>query len=166
MALKTCDMPENIRDIEPESMIQRIMWAIDDVMGRLNLLDRIERVFTAIRFRDIGHQIAILRPTVGGNCPAITAGQILKKYGVPIWGRTHDSKCMYIHVKRRQMKWAHAILKNHGVIIVDKGSGRIIYQSGNGKGRYIPWKEGGSKAREAQAQPKRGTAQRVLGWFK
>jgi hypothetical protein len=164
MDLKTCDMPENIRDIEPKGMIQRAMWILDDVMGRLNVLDRIERVFTAIRFRDVGHQIALLRPTVGGNCPQITAGELLREYGIPVWGRTHDSKCMYFHVKRRQMKWAHAILKNRGVIIVDKRSGRIIYQSGGGSDRYIPWKEGGSKAR--QAEPKRSTAQRVAGWFK
>lgn len=147
--------PKNISDIKPPHIIARAMWFLEDYLwGPFNLIDRIERVVTAIRFWDRGHQFALLRANKGGSHLLRETSQILAQYHVPIWGRTHNSKCMFFHVKRRQMRWAAAIMRNHGVTLVDKKSGDIIYQDSGP--RYTPWSEGGGSESEEQPRGMRG----------
>ena len=165
MARKSCDMPENIRDIKPGGALQRALWAIDDTAGLVvSVFDFAVCLYMA-RARGGWHKIAVLRPKKGtAGYPGILARELLRSFGVAAWGWAQDRHCAYVYVGKRQAEWAERILANRGVPLV-ASNGRIIRHKASGE-QYIPWKEGGSKAREAQAQPKQSTAQRVAGWFK
>lgn len=92
------------------------MNVLDDLLGLFNLIDRLEGLFSALRYRDAGRVFAIPRADKpGGGHTLNEVEALLSRYSVPIYGRTHDARCMYFHVKHRQARWAEYILLRAGV---------------------------------------------------
>lgn len=108
---------------------------VDDVVGRLNFIDRLEGLVMALRHGNyqeaakgglLGYageaasslagantfRFALLR---SGNHSLNDVEALLKGYGVPIFGRTHDATCMYFSVKKRQARWAEYVMLQAGV---------------------------------------------------
>lgn len=95
-----------------------IMDLLDDfVFGPFNLIDRIEGILTGIRYRDLGHQFAIPRADKGGPLTLAEIEDLLARYSVAVYGRTHDANRMYFHVKKRQARWAEHILLRAGAVL-------------------------------------------------
>lgn len=107
----------------------------DDLLGPLSPIDRAEGFFSAIRYGDwkrasksgpAGYATEFLRSATGSNCakfsiPAtadhnlVEVEKILRRYGIPVFGRTYDAGHMYFSVKKRQASWAEYIMLNAGV---------------------------------------------------
>ncbi len=108
---------------------------IDDILGNLNYVDRIEGLIMSLRHGDYNearkhglpgvaaevvsslvmantHSFAMSR---SGNHTLNEVEALLARYGIPIFGRTHDARCMYFHVKKRQARWAEYLLLQAGV---------------------------------------------------
>lgn len=124
----------------PANMFQRVMCALDDyVWGPVNLIDRVERIVTSIRLLDRGHQFAMLRIDRGGDHYLREVSDILRTYGIPIFGRTHNGTFMFFHVTRRQRDWAQFVLLSAGVKIYDKRTKKPLKGKGKkGGGMPIP----------------------------
>lgn len=108
---------------------------IDDLLGHLNYIDRIEGWVMSLRHGDydqarknglagfVAELVSSLFMTNTHTFAIPRAGAhslneveaLLKKYGIPIFGRTHDARCMYFHVKQRQARWAEYLLVQAGV---------------------------------------------------
>jgi hypothetical protein len=108
---------------------------IDDLLGHLNYIDRIEGWIMSVRFGDYaqarkgglaGVAAELLSSLFMGNTHTFALPRsgahslneveaLLKKYGIAVFGRTHDARCMYFHVKRRQARWAEYLLVQAGV---------------------------------------------------
>lgn len=94
----------------------RFFDILDDwLLGPLNFIDRFERLITGTRFRDMGYKLKIPRRDKGGKHTLSDVERILKRYGVAVYGRTHDANHMYFHVKKRQARWAEYLLLHAGV---------------------------------------------------
>ena len=93
-----------------------IMDFLDDfVAGPLNLIDRAEGLLSGLRYGDMGHQFAIKRVDKDGTHSLKECEALLSEYGIAVYGRTHDARNMYFHVKNRQAVWAEYVLKSAGV---------------------------------------------------
>lgn len=93
-----------------------IMDLLDDwVFGPLNLIDRLEGLFKAALYGDMGYRMTIPRVDKGGKHSLPNVQRTLKKYGVATYGCTHDANNMYFSVKKRQARWAEYILLHAGV---------------------------------------------------
>lgn len=93
-----------------------LMDFLDDfVMGPLNVIDRAEGLLSAIRYGDMGHQFAIARMDKGEAHSLNECEAMLHKYGIAVYGRTHDARCMYFRVKNRQAAWAEYVMQCAGV---------------------------------------------------
>jgi hypothetical protein len=92
------------------------MDLLDDfVFGPCNLIDRAEGLLSGIRYGDMGHQFAIPRADKGGPFTLAEIEELLARYGVVVFGRTHDANHMYFHVKKRQARWAEYLMLHAGV---------------------------------------------------
>jgi hypothetical protein len=121
-----------------------ILDFLDDyIMGPLNLLDRLERLITGARFGDMGYQIAIKRMDKGGKHSLSDVERLLKKFGVAVYGRTHDSQNMYFHFKKRQGVWASYILGRHGIEVESEIYDGQSYSKGSARQgeRMFSWAE-------------------------
>lgn len=108
---------------------------IDDILGTLNYVDRIEGWIMSLRHGDYAgarkdgflrlaaemisslfmtntHVFALPR---SGEHSLNEVEALLWKYGIPIFGRTHDARCMYFHVKQRQARWAEYLMLQAGI---------------------------------------------------
>ncbi len=112
-----------------------LMDLFDDLCGPLNLIDRLEGLLMALRYGDyrhagkngvLGYAGEVASSLTGANTfrfALLRSGPhslneveaLLKRYGVPIVGRTHDATCMYFSVKRRQARWAEYVMLQAGV---------------------------------------------------
>lgn len=93
-----------------------LMDFLDDfVMGPLNVIDRAEGLLSGIRYGDIGHKFAIARTDKGGAHSLSECEETLNRYGIAVYGRTHDAGRMYFRVKHRQASWAEYVLRRAGV---------------------------------------------------
>lgn len=93
-----------------------IMDLLDDfVFGPFNLIDRAEGLLSGIRYKDMGRQFAIPRVDKGGPFTLAEIEDLLARYGVAVYGRTHDANHMYFHVKKRQARWAEYLMLHAGV---------------------------------------------------
>ncbi len=98
-----------------------MMDLLDNLLGTFNLIDRIEWLASSIRHRSTGRRFVIPRADKpGGRHTLNEVEALLRRYDVPIYGRTHDARCMYFHVKTRQSRWAEYILLRAGVIFVSR----------------------------------------------
>lgn len=89
---------------------------LDDlILGPLNLIDRGQGLLAGLMYGDMGYQFAIPRADKDGRHTLNEVSEILARYGIPVYGRTHDAHCMYFRVKKRQARWAEYILLNAGV---------------------------------------------------
>jgi len=107
----------------------------DDLLGPFNLIDRLEGLLMALRhgnYREaakggvLGYAGEVASSLAGANTfrfALLRSGShslneveaLLKGYGVPVFGRTHDATCMYFSVKRRQARWAEYVMLQAGV---------------------------------------------------
>ena len=106
---------------------------LHDVLGRLNYIDRIEGLFSALWHGDYKHAegvTGILRELTmsvsGSNTHKFSIQRRgshslneveaqLRKYGITVFGRTHDGQHMHFYVKRRQARWAEYLMLHAGV---------------------------------------------------
>lgn len=96
----------------------------DFVFGPLNLINRAEGALHLWAYQDFGTQFAIQREDKGGQHSLSGVRSILARYGVPLFGCTHDSRHIYFIVKRRQSVWAEYLLSRAGVEL----KGAVIYR--------------------------------------
>ncbi len=95
-----------------------LMDLLDDfVFGPLNLINRAEGLLRLLIYRDSGVRFAILREDKGGLHSLAQVRTILKRYGVVLFGCTHDAQCIYFTVKKRQADWAEYLLLHAGVAL-------------------------------------------------
>ncbi len=107
----------------------------DDLLGPLNIIDRMEGLVSAIRYGNyrrarrhgaVGVSAELVRSVFGvntarfalirdGDHSLVEVEKLLKRYGIPVFGRTHDSENMYFSVKKRQARWAEYIMLNAGI---------------------------------------------------
>jgi len=95
-----------------------LMDLLDDfILGPLNWVDRLEWLVRGALYGDFGAKFAIPRADKSENdAPTLNeVERLLKRYGIAVYGRTHDSRNMYFHVKNRQARWAEYILLHAGV---------------------------------------------------
>ena len=85
-------------------------WFDDYIAGPFNLIDRLEGLIRGAIYGDLGYQISILYHDCGGSHTRREIEVLLKRYGVAVYGRTHDAKHMHFRVKKRQARWAEYIL--------------------------------------------------------
>lgn len=116
------------------------LWAwLDTLLGLANWVDRLEGWIMSLRYGDYASArqrgILALVGEVGsslletntyhfamrrdGRHSLNEVEALLKRYGIPIFGRTHDAHCLYFHVKKRQARWAEYILLHAGVELVN-----------------------------------------------
>jgi len=159
-----------------------IDFLLHDVLGRLNYIDRIEGLFSAIRHGDYRHAEGVAGilnefvQSVGGanthkfSMPRRGRHSLneveaqLRKYGITVFGRTHDGNYMHFHVKRRQARWAEYIMLHAGVELVGPlfDSRNAGYKDSHAPGWMpAPWSE--SERREQAAAKSFGAS--ILDWF-
>ena len=159
-----------------------IDFLLHDVLGRLNYIDRIEGLFSAIRHGDYRHTGGItgilgeLTKSVSGtnthkfSIPRRGDHSLneveaqLRKYGITVFGRTHDGSYMHFHVKRRQARWAEYIMLHAGVELVGPlfDSRNVVYKDRHPPGWMpVPWSE--SERQEPATAKSLGAS--VLDWF-
>lgn len=92
-----------------------LMDLFDDLLGPLNPVDQIEGMVKSIYYKDSGVLFAIPRADKGGEFSLYDVEDLLNKYGIPIYGRTHDARSMYFRVKKRQATWAEYLLLHAGI---------------------------------------------------
>jgi hypothetical protein len=135
-----------------------IMDLLDDfVFGPFNLIDRAEGLLSGIRYGDLGHQFAIPRADKGGPFTLAEIEDLLARYGVAVYGRTHDANRMYFHVKKRQARWAEYLMLHAGVelcnaTVDERNPGYAASHKPGWMPR--PWSQADDeRAHPAQAQP-------------
>ena len=153
-------------------------WELfDDVLGPLSPIDRAEGLISAVRYGDwkrasatgpAGYAIEFFRSTTGLNCarfsiPAkgnhnlVEVEKLLRRYGIPVFGRTYDAGHMYFSVKKRQARWAEYIMLNAGVELANPTFDRRNpgYVGRHGPGWMpTPWSE-----KERESAPASPTAE-------
>ena len=119
------------------------MDILDDfVLGPLNLIDRIEGLLSGARYGDAGHQFKIRRVDKDGSHSLNECEDILKKYHIAVYGRTHDANHMYFHVKKRQAAWAEYVLLRAGVELLSSPvETRNAAWAGGHADMPTPWSE-------------------------
>jgi len=101
--------------------MDKLLDFLDDwVLGPFNLIDRAERLFKSAKYKDLGYQMAIPRLDKGGEFTLNEAEDLLHKYGIAVYGRTHDARNMYFHVKNRQARWAEYLLLHAGFKLMNR----------------------------------------------
>lgn len=125
--------PSNSTDISQER--QGLMALIDNFLGLVNLIDRVEGWLMALRYGDyasarrrgvLGVAGEVGSSVLGTNTftfALVRTGAyslneveaLLWRYGIAIFGRTHDARCMYFRVKKRQARWAEYLMLQQGV---------------------------------------------------
>ena len=118
-----------------------LMDILDDyILGPFNLIDRVEGLLSAIRYRDAGHQFTIRRMDKGGSHSLNECEAMLRVYGIAVYGRTHDATHMYFHTKRRQADWAEYVLLSAGVELVGEPvNPRNAATAGSRSAMPTPW---------------------------
>lgn len=116
---------------------------LDDlIIGPFNVIDRVEGLITGIRYGDMGHQFAIGRADKGADHTLVDCEKILKPYHIAVYGRTHDSKRVYFHVKKRQAAWAEYVLLRAGVELLSSPvEARNAGWAGGHADMPTPWSE-------------------------
>ena len=109
---------------------------LDDFLDKFNLIDRIDRAigmalsFVPYQPTRKGHPAGALRVAPGmfeisierGDADQ-TGGQaerILRKYGIPIWGRRVTSREFIMTVRARQADWAEHVLLREGIVFAGR----------------------------------------------
>lgn len=133
-----------------------LMDFLDDfVTGPLNLIDRAEGLLSGLRYGDMGHQFAIARTDKGGAHSLNECEDMLKEYGIAVYGRTHDARQMYFRVKNRQAVWAEYVLKSAGVDLLSPPvEARNEAWTAKRTGMPVSWKAR-AKARKAARKARR-----------
>lgn len=90
---------------------------------------------------------------------------MLNKYGIAVYGRTHDANHLYFLVKRRQARWAEHVMRNAGVAVVGEP---LTPGNGSPKGEMpAAWADHPQRSRKAKPTKKQKTAnRRRKGWTK
>lgn len=143
------------------------------VLGPLNLIDRAEGLVRGLWYRDPGYRMAIPRSDKNGRHSLVEVEDVLKRYGVVMYGRTHDSENMHFSVKRRQARWAEYILLHAGVELVSPTFDRRNpgYAAKHTPGWMpTPWSERGQRTPDAKPgaavpEPSPPLHQRLLRWL-
>lgn len=96
------------------------LWDLldDFVLGPFNVIDRVEGIVSGIRYRDMGHRFCFPRTDKGAEHCLVDIERMLNKYGVVVYGRTHDARNMYFLVKKRQAAWAEYLMLHMGVDLI------------------------------------------------
>lgn len=116
-----------------------LMAFLDNVLGLADWPDRLEGLIMSLRYGDyatartrgpfallgeVGRSALktntwrfALRRSGGHSLAEVEA--LLKRYGIPIFGRTYDAKAIYFHVKKRQARWAEYIMLQAGVELLN-----------------------------------------------
>lgn len=125
----------------------------DFVTGPLNVIDKIEGVISGVRYGDMGHQFAIRRGEKGGQHNLVEVEHILRKYGIAVYGRGHDSQRVYFRAKNRQAEWAEYVLLRAGVELLSSPveSRNAGWASGH-VGMPTPWSERKRQPRQRRAR--------------
>ena len=130
---------------------------LDDILGPLNVIDRMEGLVKRAIYRDTAVKFTILRPRKGGNHTRDDVRIILEKYGVATFGHTHDGKHINFLVKSRQAAWAEYLLLNAGVDLqnpaIDPNNSRGLEQKPPGW-MPTPWSEQQSSDHPSNASGK------------
>ena len=87
------------------------MAGITDVLGALDLIDRVDEWFGNARFGP-WHKFHI---PLDAGCTGWEVEQLLARHGVRIWGRGFTSDSLYFNVKRRQANWAEYLIRRRGI---------------------------------------------------
>jgi hypothetical protein len=90
----------------------------DNVFGPANLIDRLQGLIMGAIYRDFGHKFTVRYADRGGHHSRAEIEAMLSKYGIAVYGRTHDANHMHFLVKKRQAPWADYLMRNAGVAIV------------------------------------------------
>lgn len=125
----------------------------DYLFGPLNLIDRFTGLLRGIGYGDLGHKFTVRYADRGGHHSRAEIEAMLNKYGIAVYGRTHDANCMHFLVKKRQAGWADYLMRNAGMAIVGEP---LTVGNGAPKGTMPtawadnpqPW--GGKKAKAAK----------------
>lgn len=95
------------------------MWLMDFldnfIFGPLNLINRLEGLVRLGYYQDSGVRFALLRLDKGGTHTLPEVRSLLHRYGIVLFGCTHDAQCIYFTVKKRQATWAEYLLLHAGV---------------------------------------------------
>ena len=134
-------------------MSRMIDFMDDFIYGPLNYVDRLEGLFKAFLYQDSGYRFAIPRLDKGGNHSLDEVSNLLKRYGIPIYCRTYDSKNRYFRVKKRQAAWAEYLLLQASVELrnplIDPRNAR--YVSAHSLGWMpTPWSEKKQQSKSGQ----------------
>jgi hypothetical protein len=93
-----------------------ILDFLDDYLfGPCNLIDRLEGLVRGMAYQDFGHKFTVRYADRGGRHTRAEIEALLARYGIAVYGRTHDANCMHFLVKKRQASWAEYILLHAGV---------------------------------------------------
>lgn len=96
-----------------------MMDFLDDwIFGPLNLIDRLHGLIRGVAYGDLGHKFTVRYADRGGHHSRAEIEAMLKKYGIAVYGRTHDANCLHFLVKKRQASWADYLMRNAGVAVV------------------------------------------------
>lgn len=90
----------------------------DYLFGPLNLIDRLTGLIRGVGYGDLGHKFTVRYADRGGHHSRAEIEAMLSKYGIAVYGRTHDANHMHFLVKKRQAPWADYLMRNAGVAIV------------------------------------------------
>jgi hypothetical protein len=137
-----------------------MMDLLDDlVFGPLNLINRAEGWLKLLFYHDAGVRFAIPRQDKGGQHSLANVRELLARYGIASFGCTHDARCIYFLVKKRQAAWAEYLLLHAGVELrnppVDSRNAHLVARHPPGW-LPTPWSE---LEGEVVASPQRPSAQ-------
>lgn len=126
------------------------------LFGPANLIDRFTGLLRGIGYGDLGHRFKVRYADRGGHHTRAEIEAMLSKYGIAVYGRTHDANHLYFLVKKRQARWADYLMRNAGVAVVGEP-----LTAGNGKPRrQMPaaWADNPPKNGGKTAKPTKRTA--------
>jgi len=140
---------------------------VDDILGMMNWLDWLEGVFRGALAGDIaGHRIALSTDPEFWQRHCASGGRVwsqndmralLKSYHVKTYGRGFNSSEIWIHVPRRQARWAEYLLIRAGCPV----------QMATVDGRNVGWanqpKHGGKMPARWDDTPRRNSSRRRAG---
>lgn len=90
----------------------------DNVFGPMNLIDRLQGLIMGAIYQDMGHKFTVRYHDRGGKHTRAEIESLLNKYGIAVYGRTHDANNMHFLVKKRQARWAEHVMRRAGVELI------------------------------------------------
>lgn len=111
-----------------------------DILDLFNLIDRLEGLLTGLRYGDMGRTV---RLDGRAGWTGAQAEELLRRYGVVVYGRRITSREIIFQVKNRQARWAEHVLLRAGAPVV---SGEIDASNRGAQERHhgtlpTPWRD-------------------------